>query len=344
MDSPTENQLPVATKKCYSPVLTFLFLLCFSFGNAQELLNKMPVGKDTVFVVKWMDGWMLKNRIEWSDYVKENFYQESEEQLIRFVIDEIIHTYPNELTKWDVFKFDCDLPMSKNVKHTNGLVMSDTFILAKGNVLTHSDRIKNQIAIWNKDFPTLNTHVYKSMDEAILDKNCVQILDLSSQKLTEIPLAINQFPHLKELYLNDNEIRELSPELLNCEHLTTLHLNDNLLREIPDEILKLYKLQDIDLGNNLIEELNISIFGLSRIVSLDISKNPISVYAFPEEIGLLKWLQNLNLVGLSIDCFPGVMTSLEFLENVKVSESCFALKSRECSEVLGTLNFTKVPD
>jgi hypothetical protein len=334
----------VATKKCYSPLLTVLFLFCLVTGNAQELLNKMPIGTDTVFVVKWMDGWMLKNQVEWKDYVKENFYNPEDEKLIRFVVENIIYTYPNELGKWDVFRFDCGLPLTKNAKLSVGQITKDTFIFAKGRVLTKSERLKNQITIWNKDFPILNKKVYRSLDEALLEKSCVQILDLSGQKLTSIPKFINQFPHLKELYLNDNEIRQLPPELFDCQNLTTLQLNDNLLDIIPNEILNLEDLQNLDLGNNLLEDLPSNIFGLSHLVSLNLSKNPMSMYTFPEEIGLLKWLQKLNLNSLSIDCFPGVMTSLEFLEEVTVSESCFALKSRECSEVLGTLNFTKIPD
>lgn len=304
----------------------------------------MPVGKDTVFVVKWMDRWMLKNRIEWNDYVKENFHKEADERLIRFVVENITHSYPGELAKWDVFKFDCGLAMTNNAKFSSGQMPSDTFILAKGTLPTNSEKLKNQIALWDKEYPTLNTYVYKTIEEAVLDKNCVQILDLSGQKLSSIPRFINQFPHLKELYLNDNEIRELPSELFDCQYLTTLHLNDNLIREIPKEILNLNKLQNLDLGNNLLENLQSSLFGLNRLVSLNLGNNPLSMYAFPEEIGLLKWLQNLNLVGLSVDCFPGVMISLELLEEVTVSESCFALKSRECSEVLGTLKFVKVPD
>ena len=287
---------------------------------------------------------MLKNRVEWTDYVKENFYEPADEKLIRFVIKEILHTYPNELAKWDVFRFDCGLSLTQNVRHTNGNLTPDTFILAKEKVLTNSDKLKNQIAIWNKDFPTLNTHVYQSLDEAILDRNCVQVLDLSGKKMTSIPNIINRFPHLKELYLNDNEISELPPELFDCEHLTTLHLNDNVLREIPMKIGKLKRLQDLDLGNNLINEFEPNLFLLNRLISLNLSKNPISTYSFPDEVGNLKWLQTLDISGVSVDCLPGVLTSLEFLEQVIVNESCFALKSRECSEVLGTLNFVKVPD
>jgi len=304
----------------------------------------MPVGQDTIFVVKWNSGWVLKNKKEWRQYVLDSFFHAEEAPLVRFAVKNILREYPPELGQWEVFKFECGLSATSHTHLSLSDVPADSLRFASGKVLNKKEILQNQIAFWDKDFPTLNTTVYRSLAAARNDRQCVQILDLSGQGLTEIPADIDQFPFLKVLYLNDNEIRELPRALFKCRGLTTLHLHDNLIRKIPPQIARLQRLQNLDLGNNLIDFLPPELFELSRLTTLNLSKNPLSMYAFPEAIGQLKWLQTLNIAGISVDCFPAVMASLEFLETVIVSESCFALSSRECSEVLGQLPFTKVPD
>lgn len=299
----------------------------------------MPVGEDTVFVVKYEGKWILKDKKEWTDFVKHNFHTEEYAHLVNFVAREILREFPKEIRESDVFKFDCGL--TGELKSQNVLVARDLQsekALANFHPKNQEEVFSHQMAIWDNEFPTLNPHEYTSWEEAVENPNCVQVLALTFRNLSSIPAGISQFPNLKELYLSGNQIKSISPELFECKNLTILHLDENLLTEIPDNIKNLRALRELNLSQNAIRELPEGMFFLQRMTNLNLSHNPISMYAFPEGIGNYLWLQHLNLFGCSIDCFPGVMSSLENLQEVIVGSSCMALYNNECSKVSGTVN------
>src|SRR5688500_12097988 len=86
------------------------------------------------------------------------------------------------------------------------------------------------------------TRVFKSLNGALQHPDSVIRLDLSKQKLKEVPEEIRKFPNLKELNLSKNNISELPEWIGDCDSLEILDLSNNKLEVLPPSIGKLSKL------------------------------------------------------------------------------------------------------
>jgi Leucine-rich repeat (LRR) protein len=124
-------------------------------------------------------------------------------------------------------------------------------------------------------------------------------IDLSRQKLTQLPDWIFECTNLEELNIENNPLQEgqvrpifeklkqlkrliandcklKSDELSSItedNQLTTLDLSKNQIQEIPDVLVKVKTLQYLYLGSNKIRQLPPS-FTRSKFKCLDVSNNP----------------------------------------------------------------------
>jgi Leucine-rich repeat (LRR) protein len=73
---------------------------------------------------------------------------------------------------------------------------------------------------------------------------------LDNNLLVELPPEIGELSNLEQLKLGYNEIRVLPKELGFLKQLKWLHLNNNNIQELPDEICSLTNLEQLDLRNN----------------------------------------------------------------------------------------------
>jgi Leucine-rich repeat (LRR) protein len=115
---------------------------------------------------------------------------------------------------------------------------------------------------------------YKTLEEALKQKDCVKCLDLSKQRLKEIPSEVYQFPNLEKLILTKNKIKH-----------------------IPDSLSQLHKLHYLDLGSNYIDALpaTLSTLPIDTLIMWD---NPI--YELPEELS--QWdLKYLDLRAIQMN-------------------------------------------
>ncbi len=78
----------------------------------------------------------------------------------------------------------------------------------------------------------------------------LQLLDLSKNRIKEIPSQIGLLKKLKKLILFKNKIESLPPQLGELEDLRELIINQNELETLPEEIGKLKKLRYIDMWSN----------------------------------------------------------------------------------------------
>lgn len=74
---------------------------------------------------------------------------------------------------------------------------------------------------------------YKTLEEALKQKDCVKCLDLSKQRLKEIPSEVYQFPNLEKLILTKNKIKHLSDTLSTLPHLHYIDLGSNYIYQMP---------------------------------------------------------------------------------------------------------------
>lgn len=90
-------------------------------------------------------------------------------------------------------------------------------------------------------------------------------------------------------------IRNLSSYLWSLTHLTALFLNDNSLQRIPPDITRLCNLQCLDLSGNKLRSLPAELGDMTHLRELLLNHNMLRV--LPYELGKLFLLQNLGLAG-----------------------------------------------
>ncbi len=107
--------------------------------------------------------------------------------------------------------------------------------------------LRNEIWIY-KDFPD-----FRKLN--IYDLYNLKELNLSDNKLTDIPKEIGNLTNLQVLNLNGNELTDIPKEIGGLINLQELYLSDNRLTSIPKEIGNLTNLKKLYLRNNKLTNL-----------------------------------------------------------------------------------------
>ena len=90
-------------------------------------------------------------------------------------------------------------------------------------------------------------------------------------------------------------VRNLSPKLWTFTNLIALYLNDNKLTKLPPEISLLHKLQKLELSRNLLRNLPVELGDMIELRELYLNGN--SLRLLPNELGRLFQLRVLGLQG-----------------------------------------------
>lgn len=90
-----------------------------------------------------------------------------------------------------------------------------------------------------------------SLSEALQQKETIQKLDLSMQKLTALPLEVTQLKNLQCLDLSFNKFNTLPPEIVNLKNLTYLNLaGTRYMAKVPAVLKQLPSLKILDLRDH----------------------------------------------------------------------------------------------
>lgn len=163
--------------------------------------------------------------------------------------------------------------------------------------------------------------IFKSIEEAKQAPiDSVINLDLSGQRLKQIPVEILQFKKLQHLNLAKNKLTDL-PESFHFNELRTLNLEKNKFTVFPDEICKLTELKQLFLGRNEIAKIPACIGDLSELIVLDVWLNVL--VDLPDELMLLKKLEHLDLRGMNFnDKFQGAWNNRLSWVQIEFDKSC----------------------
>ena len=148
---------------------------------------------------------------------------------------------------------------------------------------------------------------YTSIEDALAEKDKVECLDLTRQKLKSFPTEILEFKNLKVLILSKNKIEELPAEIGQLDSLHTLvayrngitdirflagapqlkhvDLSDNFIEEIPDEIEQCSSLEYLNLNMNVLAKTSASLGYLPNLKVLDVTENEMTVPVPEIEMG-----------------------------------------------------------
>lgn len=141
--------------------------------------------------------------------------------------------------------------------------------------------------------------VYKGLDKALaVPADSVYRLDLSKQKLTELPKDILQFKNLQELNLSKNKLTHI-PSWFYFEDLRTLDISRNKLETFSESITKCSSIRNLFLGKNQIKTFPESIGNMANLIVLDVWFNPLE--DLPESMTQLRNLRALDLSGISFN-------------------------------------------
>ena len=125
-------------------------------------------------------------------------------------------------------------------------------------------------------------------------KNVIS-LDCSGQKWDSLPLEIFRFTNLKELNLSKNKLSQIPAHFNSFQAIEKLDLSRNKFEIFPLSVCTLSNLKILQLDRNKLTLLPEQIASLQALVYLDLYANTIE--HFGEGIFTLPKLQKLNIEG-----------------------------------------------
>eukprot|EP00741_Cyanophora_paradoxa_P004881 tig00000841_g4736.t1 len=148
----------------------------------------------------------------------------------------------------------------------------------------------------------------------------IRVLDLDGNKLTRIPGAeLAKLTNLEKLYLSDNQLTALPPEIGRLAALQALGVSSNRLTALPPEIGRLSNLQQLFVRDNQVTALPPEIGRLAALKELLVSDNQLT--ALPPEIGRLSALRTLDVSGNQLTALPPEIGRLAALKELYVSKN-----------------------
>lgn len=183
-------------------------------------------------------------------------------------------------------------------------------------------------------------------------------IDISQNEISELPLALYEFKHLKKLNLSDNKLRELPGSFAQFASLEELNLSANLFLKLPDILSKFETLKSlkVDVANPSFFK-----FGLPKNIE-QLYLNFFKTISFPENLVICNKLKVLVLEGISeLDAEVVKLHSLEKLHiersgletlpdfisnlsNLKALSLCNLLMMNKIPEVIFKLQNLEVLD
>ncbi|XP_014470905.1 PREDICTED: leucine-rich repeat-containing protein 40-like [Dinoponera quadriceps] len=181
-------------------------------------------------------------------------------------------------------------------------------------------------------------------DEVLADAAgaSVTVVDLSRNKLSELPDEMAQIVTVTDLKLTSNHLTRL-PEWTGekYKYLQALDISKNYLESLPPSISCLKYLRDIDLSFNRFTKLPEAIYDVVSLEGLTANDNLIGEIDMPS-LGKLKRLAILNLANNNIAHVPPELGNLKNLRNLSLSGNCFkyprqAILTKDTEEILSYL-------
>lgn len=219
------------------------------------------------------------------------------------------------------------------------------FVISGLKNLKVLDLGKNEIEYWGKSISLFNKIGYLIRKQnTTLGFEKLEFLDISSNKLKQIPNEIRRFKKLKRLWISynciesvsecigelkeledlcicGNKLEKLPRSIGNIESLIKLDLYSNQLKEIPESIGNLKNLKELILYSNKLEAVPASIGNLKSLEVLDLSSNMIK--KLPDEIGDLNNLKVLKLSGNNISELPKSMLEMKSLRVLYIGKNLY---------------------
>jgi len=281
---------------------------CFSSKKTEQHTEKAPKNKNQRALKNTDKKQIIEAKLDKvvSEKVKQELGQKKDPWELMNSISakqetiELVNTSLNKLTVFDRLNYIMD--QTKDLKK---LILKQC-MLKRMPTLTPN---LVEIDLSNNQIQTI---------EAIDQLTCLEVLDLSHNKITSVHPIQSQ---LKELNLSRNQITFISPDL-ELPSLEILNLSSNELKELHVSLEKLPKLEILILNFNKIQKLLPSFFcEESSLYSLRLNNNPL--VSLNSEISLLSNLRTLDLRSTKLTQLPKSLAQITQLESLSLSNNNF---------------------
>ena len=154
-------------------------------------------------------------------------------------------------------------------------------------------------------------------EEIKKDYRNITMMDLSMNRIQEIPSLVNTMSKLATLRVNDNMVKTL-PSQINIPSLKVLDLNNNDLKRFCKSI-KLTSLTEINLSINQITKIDDDFGTMANLKYMDLSINRIT--AVPKTFSKLTNLTYVDISNNLLSAFPQSLLQLKSIIILKLKEN-----------------------
>ncbi|WVZ55963.1 hypothetical protein U9M48_006558 [Paspalum notatum var. saurae] len=147
--------------------------------------------------------------------------------------------------------------------------------------------------------------------------NSLRTLDLTNNKLVEIPQEVGRLVNMQRLVLAGNMIENIPANIGYLRNLKILTLDRNRISILPEELGSLSNLQQLSISQNSLLCLPKSVGDLRNMLLLNVSDNKLK--ELPESIGGCKSLEELQANGNSIEDVPSSICNLVCLKSLSLN-------------------------
>ncbi|KAA8542529.1 hypothetical protein F0562_023681 [Nyssa sinensis] len=160
----------------------------------------------------------------------------------------------------------------------------------------------------------------KTFPDEVLDLDIsVRTLDLTHNKLVDIPMEISKLINMQRLVLADNLIERLPVNLGKLQSLKVMTFDANRITILPDELGQLVRLERLSISGNLLTCLPETIGSLRNLILLNVSSNKLEF--LPESIGSCFSLEELQANENSIEELPSSVCNLVHLKALCLNQN-----------------------
>ncbi|XP_039269317.2 uncharacterized protein LOC120344261 [Styela clava] len=163
-------------------------------------------------------------------------------------------------------------------------------------------------------------------------------LNLSSNRLRQLPEEICFLTNLSELYATNNALGTLPKNVKYLKKLVHLNLSGNAFNDIPPSSLEIYSLKILQLGGNNIKEVPASITNLQSLEVLYLGGNHIQ--NIPAEVGEMKSLSSLTLCDNKLSSIPTELVKLRNLQSLSLHNNRLTYLPREILQLVNLVELS----
>ncbi|MDP3533205.1 MAG: leucine-rich repeat domain-containing protein [Alphaproteobacteria bacterium] len=168
---------------------------------------------------------------------------------------------------------------------------------------------------WIEKLELYNCNI-ESLPPEICNLTNLTILDLSNNKLQNLPISFYELGGLQYLYLSSNNIDTLPEEIEGLKSLINLNLSNNKISVFPNNITTLPKLEYLCVENNQLTTLPEEIGNLNTLIQIDLSNNKIK--EIPNSVVNLQNLKGLYIEYNNIKILPENFNNLIKIEVINL--------------------------